>query len=215
MRVRAVGVDGGAPREFAHRLLVEFAVDARGRDSSGEPRLDHDCARCGSTDHGRPRLVGTAGDRWPPVSLSRAPGLIVLALGAPDRPGGRVGVDVEPDGAARFASFAAFADVVLHPGEWPPAGSWNAQECTRTWVRKEAVLKALGTGLHLDPRHLRLSGPGEAPAVLELDDPTGAPESPVAQGVRVIDLDVAPGFTAALAVIEASADGSLRAFSAR
>ena len=105
--------------------------------------LGHECVRCGSTEHGRPRLLATAALRVPArVSLARAGALSVVAL----TDAGDVGVDVEPSGAAEFEGFDA---VARHPSE-------GDADRTRTWVRKEAVLKACGVGLAVDPARLRL-----------------------------------------------------------
>jgi len=114
--------------------------------------LVHECPRCGSDEHGRPRLLATAAVRHPAqVSLARAGDLSVAAI----TDAGPVGVDVEAEGAA---GFAGFEDVALHPGE---RGS-RADDPTRVWVRKEALLKAYGLGLAVDPSDVRLDDDGLA-----------------------------------------------------
>lgn len=110
------------------------------------------------------------------VSLSRAlsgnVGVVAVCVE------GRVGIDIEATGAA---AFAGFDDVALHPDERCATDI----ERTRLWVRKEAVLKAHGTGLVTDPRQLRLDEDGR---VLE-----GPPAT-------VIDLDLGTERTCAVAV---------------
>jgi 4'-phosphopantetheinyl transferase len=114
--------------------------------------LMHECPRCGSDAHGRPRLLATASVRRPAhVSLARAGDLSVVAV----TDAGPVGVDVEAEGAA---DFEGFGDVALHPGEH----SMNPAGRTRAWVRKEALLKAYGLGLAVDPRDVRLDDDGLA-----------------------------------------------------
>ena len=98
------------------------------------------CPRCGSTAHGQPFVT----DDVVHVSLSRAPGLALAAVST----AGPVGVDVEQAGRA---AFPGFEDVALHPQE-------GSREPTLTWVRKEALLKATGWGLAVDPRRVRLDG---------------------------------------------------------
>jgi 4'-phosphopantetheinyl transferase len=121
------------------------------------------------------------------VSLARAGGLSVVAVAD----AGPVGVDVEVEGAA---SFAGFADVALHPGE--RAG--RTDEATRAWVRKEALLKAYGLGLAIDPRDVRLDD--ESLAAWES-------EHPAPSAVWLRDLDV-PEHVAAVAVLpHAGRDG--------
>lgn len=92
------------------------------------------CGRCGSTSHGQPFVER---DRVH-VSLGRAPGLALAAVST----AGPVGVDVERVGVA---AFPGFDDVAVHPQE-------ARRDPTHTWVRKEALLKATGWGLAVDPR---------------------------------------------------------------
>ncbi len=113
--------------------------------AAGEVVVAHRCPHCGSADHGRPLVVLPDGRRPPHVSIGRTRGLTVVAVSE----AGSVGVDVEPVGAA---SFDGFDDVALHPAE----RAATAGERTRSWVRKEALLKATGAGLRTDPREVRV-----------------------------------------------------------
>jgi 4'-phosphopantetheinyl transferase len=90
------------------------------------------CPDCGG-DHGRP-VVAEPG-RW--VSLSRAGGLVTVAFST----AGPVGVDLESSEA-----------VSRHPAQGlrhPDAAEWTT---------KEAVLKADGRGLRVDPAELVVAG---------------------------------------------------------
>lgn len=115
-------------------------------------RLTRACPRCGADRHGRPVLRGVEGVS---VSLSRprTPGPALVALCAD----AGVGVDVENTGAATFDGFDA---VALHPQE--RCADDDAR--TRLWVRKEALLKAHGTGLTTDPREVWLGEDGQVVA---------------------------------------------------
>ncbi|WP_035280658.1 4'-phosphopantetheinyl transferase superfamily protein [Brevibacterium album] len=124
--------------------------------------------------------------RWAAVSLSSSHGLGVgacLGPGAPET--ATVGVDAE-ERAPFLASGACaedFAEVVLAPAElrWfrasaraGAAGSAAPLQLDRllcTWVRKEAVMKALHTGLDtarggVAPQEIVVSPPWDEPACL-------------------------------------------------
>ncbi|MDM4762152.1 hypothetical protein QT381_03920 [Galbitalea sp. SE-J8] len=106
-------------------------VDVR----EGDPGVAfaHRCALCGSGDHGRPVVA----DGF--VSLTRALGRVFVARS--DRP---VGVDAEP--------IAAGDERVRAIGRL--TGVWSAEH----WTRVEAVLKADGRGLAVDPGRVRVEG---------------------------------------------------------
>lgn len=90
------------------------------------------CARCGGA-HGRLRLSGT--DAAVSVSYAEGWAFAVSAFGAT-----RVGVDAVPVAAAGLERVLPGADA-------------------RSWARVEAVLKADGRGLALDPASVRFGGP--------------------------------------------------------
>ena len=164
----------------AHALLRVEAARFH-QVSPGRIVVVHECVRCGSDAHGRPRLLATAAVRHPAhVSLARAGDLSVAAV----TDVGPVGVDVEAEGAA---DFAGFEDVALHRDE----RATSADDPTRVWVRKEALLKAHGLGLAVDPRDVRLGDDG-----LESWDPRHQPPATV----WLRDLAV-PGHIMAVAIL--------------
>lgn len=170
----------------AHELLRTEVARFHGVPESGIA-LGHACPRCGSAEHGRPYVRSTATFRHPAqVSLSRAGALSVVAItdAAP------VGVDVEAVGAARFAGFD---DVARHPDEHlEPRVSAD-----RLWVRKEALLKAYGLGLAVNPSQVALDEHG----IAAWDSPHPPPEA-----ARILDVDV-PGHVASVAVLTADGRG--------
>ncbi|HEY6933981.1 MAG TPA: 4'-phosphopantetheinyl transferase superfamily protein [Marmoricola sp.] len=158
-------------------LLLAEAAELLGRPAF----VEHRCVRCGADDHGQPYLVGVTSLH---VSLARAGGLGIVALSTV----GRVGVDLEREDAA---GFDGFAEAALHPDE----RVHTTQEATRLWVRKEALLKATGRGLTVDPRQVRLSESRQPPALLHwagADDPGPA---------WLADVPVTEGWLAAVAVL--------------
>lgn len=113
-----------------HRLLLGRVLGCNpadvpiGRDAAGCPRLS------GS-------LLST--------SLSHADGVVALAVTAT----GPVGVDIEP--SSRSTVMPEIASRVLHPADSAQLAGLAATRCNDAllalWVRKEAFLKAAGTGL--------------------------------------------------------------------
>lgn len=137
-------------RAVADALLREL-LETRYDRPAGSVTSGRLCPVCGSDRHGRPFVRGWSGSDAPAISISRtkreADGVTVVALSS----GGRVGVDVE-----RLDGFpdASVSDVLLHASEGPMAPG----ELATTWVRKEALLKAAGVGLAVDPRTIRPGG---------------------------------------------------------
>ena len=135
-RLASAVAPGQARAYAAAHVLARRAVAQVAGGSPAQLRFDRTCPACGE-EHGRPTLPDLP-DVW--VSLSRTEEVVAVAVsGLP------VGVDVESGERARFTGFAA---VALHPGE-------RAEDPARSWTRKEAALKALGTGLRTDPTSLR------------------------------------------------------------
>lgn len=89
------------------------------------------CPACGGDGHGRPWLRHPG--RPVHASLSRSGPHLVTAIA--EEP---VGVDVE------VAALGILPELVLAPGE---SGDLDPRDLARTWARKEAILKARGTGL--------------------------------------------------------------------
>ncbi|MFZ4238127.1 4'-phosphopantetheinyl transferase family protein [Streptomyces murinus] len=127
---------------IAHATLRALLSPLLGVPADELPLMREPCAGCGGP-HGRPALR-TSGVHF---SLSHSGDLVLVALaGAP------VGVDVE--GVATVEAVRS-AQCALHAAEVAELARLPAHErqaaFTRTWVRKEAYLKGLGTGLVRDP----------------------------------------------------------------
>jgi 4'-phosphopantetheinyl transferase len=102
------------------------------------------CPTCGSATHGRP-WVRLADGTSPHVSLSRCGEHVVTVIA--DHP---VGIDVESIDAVTSRWDPA---LVLHPSESADAPAQQAA----MWCRKEAILKALGTGLSTPMSEIRVA----------------------------------------------------------
>lgn len=109
------------------------------------------CAQCGSTAHGRPELVG-----GPEVSLSRCDRYVVALVA-----GARCGVDVERLDR-RSGRLHEIGATVLSARERTAleqvAPGGRRAELLKAWTRKEAVLKAEGSGLLRDPSDVPVDG---------------------------------------------------------
>ncbi|MFD1506319.1 4'-phosphopantetheinyl transferase superfamily protein [Georgenia yuyongxinii] len=186
-----------AARFVAARVLLRRVLSARLGLAPDVVPLDATCPQCGRP-HGQVRVDGTpAGGQGggPQVSVTRSGPLTLVALAD----GAEIGVDVEAEAAVTWAQLA---DVALSPAEraahdrLPPPRRGPA--LARAWVRKEAVLKALGCGLDLEPARLELAGPGGPRLLPGAAVRTGVGD-PIA--VALADLSLEPGVAGAVALL--------------
>lgn len=189
-----------AGRFVVARALLRGVVGARLGCPAGEVALRARCPVCGGP-HGQIVVVPhDVGFSAPHVSLTRAGPLIAVAVSD----AGRVGVDVESWSAV---AAARLADVALSPAERVAhrrrSSDERAMALARTWVRKEAALKAFGTGLRMDPDRLdtrrstaRLPGCG----------PTGSALDGARCWVRFADLSLGRGIGGAVALLRTPRD---------
>ena len=169
------------------RVMLRRVLGERLALAPDDVPLVASCAVCGKP-HGRVQLEGIDG-LW--VSLTRSSGVLALAL----TDAGPVGIDVE---SVASVQAAPVADVALSPRErlhvqaLAPDDRQNAVAVA--WVRKEAALKALGTGLRRSPSDLELLPLVGGAAV------RGVPD------LEVADLEVGAGIVGAVAVVPRSAE---------
>ncbi|MFE3519851.1 4'-phosphopantetheinyl transferase superfamily protein [Streptomyces sp. NPDC059166] len=122
----------------AARLLLRLVTTrVTGRPPYAH-RLVQFCAECGRSGHGRPSLSDLPGTG---VSMSHAPGLVAAAAGP-----GAVGIDVEPSSRRPgprgvLERILPEADLLAADEAADPGG-----ELLRSWVRREALLKAGADG---------------------------------------------------------------------
>ena len=172
--------------------LAKIVVAKRTGTPATAVRLLRTCPRCGKP-HGKPRVVEPAGTGLE-LSVSHSAQLVGVALTA----SAPVGLDVE--GLGRL-DVEELTPVALTSAEADAVAASRPQERTHAflvaWTRKEAVTKASGEGLGLEPRDVTVAAPGEDPRLLSwpLDVP---PED-----VALFDLRARPGHVASLAVLGA------------
>ncbi len=139
-------------------LLRELAAELLGADPREVPLSAH-CLDCGQP-HGRPVLNGTRLH----MSLSRTAGVVVAAANWDSA----VGIDVESAAVA--------------PERLDAVESLTGIRSLQHWTRVEAVLKADGRGLRVDPGSVRVRPRGSRLDAAVLGSP-----------VRYRMLDLAPG----------------------
>ncbi|VXB96773.1 putative enzyme [Arthrobacter sp. 9AX] len=183
-------------RFVAGRIVLRLHISGLTGDSPGSLELDYVCPSCRNrTGHGVPGYRVPSLARPLRVSLSRSGDWCVLAASLDEGVAG-IGVDLEATPSAGFDGFQSVAMTAHERGKLAGVPApLRSGFMTRLWVRKEAVLKALGTGLALDPATVDVSGP--VPRLI------GGPASE--ERWQLQDLDPAsvglpPDFTAACAV---------------
>ncbi|WP_309109116.1 4'-phosphopantetheinyl transferase superfamily protein [Arthrobacter sp.] len=187
-------------RFVAGRIALRLHISALTGDNPASLKADYFCPSCRNRNgkgHGLPRYQlpskTTIGSLH--VSLSRSGTWCLLAASLNEGIAG-IGVDIETGSSADFVGFEELAMSANERSQLQrvPVALRNAFQ-TRLWCRKEAVLKALGTGLATAPSLLDVSG--SAPAV---------PGSPSGSKLWKLE-DISPasvglpeGFAATLAV---------------
>lgn len=162
----------------AHALLRRLVADETGVDPR---RLEFEkrCATCGTDRHGKPHVTGM---RDLHVSVSYGEHMAVAVVTTT----GEVGIDVED---LESADFDGFGSVTLDESEAVHLDGLTGDALlaarARMWSRKEAILKATGHGLVVDPSQVVVSSP-DAPAALVEWKAAEHPPGPT----QVSDIDV-------------------------
>lgn len=162
-QARAAGFRAERRRDFVlGRALVNGLVAGLFPDASGWSVRNGACPRC-RQPHGPVEVVGL-----PAVaSVSYSHGLVVAAV-VPSPPASRLGVDVERDAVDATRT----EDLERLIGR-------SRQPLLRRWTRIEAVLKADGRGLLLEPTNVSVHGDeamiANSPARYRIADVPGPP----------------------------------------
>lgn len=134
----------------AHILLRKTASDPGGRQTAEMWRYEP------ATAERAPSLKSPDGEPGPNISLTHCSGLVAVAL-SPER---ALGIDAEPED--RLHTVEDVSQVFLHPEE-------PRRDLLQRWCLKEALGKAVGRGLFLEPTGIRLDLDGLS--VLEMPGP--------------------------------------------
>ncbi|MBS2535987.1 acyltransferase domain-containing protein [Catenulispora sp. NF23] len=156
------------------RIAVKDAVRQAIWDEDGRRKLFPAEITVGNDEAGRPLVSGTHGRALPPFAVSIAHagdvGVAIVRPTAGDRRP-QIGIDVEVV-AARDAATLAFAlsedELTRLRGLVDLGGEGEDLWFARFWTAKEAVAKALGTGLAGNPRHFGVVGATASGAVVEV-----------------------------------------------
>ena len=196
-----------APKAGDHRALAELVARLTGV-SAASVALNQVCPNCGRSGHGPLRVeLGDEAETSPAVqvSLARSGDRLALAVTA----AGAVGIDLE---SVADIARAPLEDVLLSAAEaaavsgLPPRAATAA--VTVIWAAKEAVLKATGLGLRVDPRDLTIAR--ETPRQPDGDPAADAarqrlvhwPDAPfILSELHLLPVAAAPEFAAIVAVV--------------
>jgi 4'-phosphopantetheinyl transferase len=147
-------------RFLAGRIALRFHVARVAGVNPDSLYADYVCGRCSSEDraHGAPRYRTRADGLLVQASLSRSRDWCLMAAMVDELVLG-VGVDLECSISAGFEGFGVVA-MTAGEREYIQRLPLSLRPLIQTvmWTRKEAVLKALGQGLSLDPSLVDVAG---------------------------------------------------------
>lgn len=136
---------------FGRALLVRTVAETTGADTP-QITVTARCPDCGLA-HGRPQVLVDGGIVHASVSHTDNASAVAVSVTH------AVGVDVERLDAARFAGVETVALSPTEQERWHRLpGHRRLRSLAEQWTAKEAVTKALGTGLTTDPATIELAG---------------------------------------------------------
>jgi 4'-phosphopantetheinyl transferase len=192
-RAHVRGVGGGGTTALLSRGLLRLVLARYLDRPPAEIDIDRSCPDCGRP-HGRPRLRSGPEGTSEAIEFSVSHGGDLLVLAFTDA--APVGVDVEPIGggedvASELVDFTLTAAERLRLLELPAAQ--RRRIFLRHWTGKEAILKALGTGLDVELQAVSLP-----PYPVDGKASVTVPGSPPVD-FWVTDVEVGPAYVCTLA----------------
>lgn len=177
-RARADRKREPAPFVTGHALVRRLLGELLDRDPASLS-FARRCTTCRSELHGKPSVVDVPGWHFS-LSYTNSLAVVVAAEGT------EVGVDTED---LTDADFEGFVGTTLARDEECAFEGLTGRDLllarARVWARKEAVLKATGHGLVVDPSEVLVSGPLDPPALVAWQA-----EEPAPPAVSLADLDL-------------------------
>ena len=177
-RARADRKREPAPFVTGHALVRRLLGELLDRDPASLS-FARRCTTCRSELHGKPSVVDVPGWHFS-LSYTNSLAVVVAAEGT------EVGVDTED---LTDADFEGFVGTTLARDEEAAFEELTGRDLllarARVWARKEAVLKATGHGLVVDPSEVLVSGPLDPPALVAWQA-----EEPAPPAVALADLDL-------------------------
>jgi phosphopantetheine--protein transferase-like protein len=174
---RAHLMSRGTPKRQADRILGRMAAKQAVADLTG---LEPTEFRIENRPSGEPFVVTESGEPVPHVSISHRDGQAV-AVATLD---GRAGIDME----VVEARAPSFAETWFRLSEQKMCNG-NPRFESQVWAVKEAVLKALGTGLRLDPREVEVLEVANGRASVRLWGEASQRHGALGGGELVVDVE--------------------------
>jgi phosphopantetheine--protein transferase-like protein len=167
----------GNKKRQSDRLLGRLAAKQAVSDLTG---LDPLGFEIGNKESGEPFVESLSGEPMPRVSISHRAGEAVAVATR----SGRAGIDLE----MVEVRDPSFAETWFRPSERRMCGGDSRMEST-VWAVKEAVLKAMGTGMRLDPREVEVVSVQQGRAEVRLWGEVLARHAALGGGGLTVDIE--------------------------
>jgi phosphopantetheine--protein transferase-like protein len=166
----------GTPKRQADRILGRMAAKQAVSELTG---LDPQSFAIHNRESGEPYAVASGGEPMPHVSISHRDGEAIAVA----TPTGRAGVDLE----LVEARAPSFSETWFRSSERTMCKGDPRRE-SQVWAIKEAVLKALGTGMQLSPRDVEVLNVSKGRAEVRLYNDASQRHAALGAGELTVDI---------------------------